>query len=147
MRISHVLADKLEMAERLKQIRKGSGLTQERLAEILDISLSAYKKIESGENQISIEGLRRLGKEMDVSSDFVIFGKNETLDEAWKTIVNCTESDKMRLMLRLVMYFQKTKEVRYCVREEQTGYDAEITNVLKEMDIRESDGWTSNNNS
>lgn len=111
MRRSHVLADKLEMAERLKQIRKGSGLTQERLAEILDISLSAYKKIESGENQISIEGLRRLGKEMDVSSDFVIFGKNETLDEAWKTIVNCTESDKMRLMLRLVMYFQKTKEV------------------------------------
>lgn len=135
MRKSEVSSERLEVAARLRQIRISTGLTQEKFAEILEISLSAYKKIESAENQISLEGIRKLQRELNVSSDYLLFGKYESVDDIWKMIVNCSENDKMLLMLRLISYFSKAKEVKYCIREEQTGYDGEILNILREMDI------------
>lgn len=54
------IKDKLDTAVRIRQIRENAGLTQEAFAEILGISLSGYKKIENAENQISLNGLRRL---------------------------------------------------------------------------------------
>ena len=47
--------EKLEAAKRLHQVRKNLGITQQKFAEILDISLSAYKKIESGEKLCFLE--------------------------------------------------------------------------------------------
>lgn len=132
---SEVAPERLEAAARLRQIRTGAGLTQEKLAEILEISVSAYKKIESAENQISIEGIRRLQRELNVSSDYLLFGRHESVEDVWRMIVNCSENDKMLLMLRLISYFSKAKEAKYCVREEQTGYDGEILSILREMDI------------
>ena len=48
---------KEEMADRLYEIRKRHGLTQEKFSEKLGISLSAYKKLENGTNRISIDTL------------------------------------------------------------------------------------------
>jgi len=44
------LGERLQSACRLRQIRENAKLTQEQFAEILGISVSAYKKVESGEN-------------------------------------------------------------------------------------------------
>ncbi len=52
--------DKLKVAERLKKIRNKSRLSQEKMAEILNISISAYKKIEKGENNLTIAEIRIL---------------------------------------------------------------------------------------
>ena len=41
---------RLESARRLKEIRLGRNQSQEKFAEMLNISVSAYKKMESGEN-------------------------------------------------------------------------------------------------
>ena len=63
--------EKLEAAKRLHQVRKNLGITQQKFAEILDISLSAYKKIESGENCVSLNSLRILNRELGVSADYI----------------------------------------------------------------------------
>ncbi|MBR6769914.1 MAG: helix-turn-helix domain-containing protein [Lachnospiraceae bacterium] len=125
--------ERMQSALRLRQIRENAGLTQECFAEIMDISLSAYKKVESGENQISISCLKNLHKKMNVSSDFVLFGENQGLDEAWQTVSNCTETDKLFLMLRLLAYFTKTKKLTFSLKEDQLEEDKEILKLVNRL--------------
>lgn len=109
MRRKSNLTDKREVAERLRKIREGAGYTQERFAEVLDISLSAYKKIEGADNQITLDGLRRINKKFNVSADYLLFGETQNLNEAWKLILNCTDHDKLILFLKLFIYFSDVK--------------------------------------
>lgn len=135
MRRREDVTQKKEIATRLREIRKSSGLTQEMFAEILELSLSAYKKIESAENQISIDSLRKIEEKLKVSSDYVLFGKREDVDEVWKTILNCSECDKMVTLFRLLNYFTAVEGTRYVTQEEQSIYDERFLKLLKEMDI------------
>lgn len=76
----YTLGERMQSACRLRQIRENADLTQEQFSEILGISVSAYKKVESGENQVSIASLSNLYKKMNVSTDYILFGKRKT----WK---------------------------------------------------------------
>ena len=51
---------KTAFGERLKEIRKAKGFTQERLAEVLDISQRQLTRIETGDNFPSVETLERI---------------------------------------------------------------------------------------
>lgn len=109
--------ERRELAERIRQIRISMDYTQEKFAEILGISLTAYKKIESGENQITINGLRILNRELNVSADYLLFGTRSDSEKTWEAIQNCSEDDKLMLMLRLFMYFSEAKKGKYLSRE------------------------------
>lgn len=135
MRKKEDVTQKQEIAARLREIRKNSGLTQEKFAEILELSLSAYKKVESAENQISIDSLRKIEEQLKVSSDYVLFGKREDVDEIWKAILNCSECDKMVTLFRLLNYFTTVKGTRYATQDEQSICDERFLKLLKEMDI------------
>ncbi len=99
-----------ECANRLREIRLNMGISQEKFAEYLDISLSAYKKIESADNGISVKVLRRLKEKFNISSDYLLYGDYEDLADAMDIIQNCTEADKMRIYLRLTQYFVNDKK-------------------------------------
>ena len=49
-----------QKAKRLKSVRDRHHLTQEKMAERLDISYSTYQRMESGRNNITIEHLEKL---------------------------------------------------------------------------------------
>ena len=119
------------LANRVHNLRIDCGNTQEQFAEILGISVSALKKIESGENQISIESLRRLENKLNVSADYLIFGKKADAHELWRDILNCTESDKFFLMMRLVYYFTNIKKLTYCESKIQKKYDQNILQIME----------------
>ena len=127
------LKERMQSAYRMRQIRENSGLTQEQMAEILGISSSGYKKVESGENSISISSLRCLHKEMNVSADHVLFGETKSIDGAWEEILNCSETDKLFLMLRLITYFTKTKKGIYPLAEEQSEEDKGILQLIDKL--------------
>ena len=55
----NTLGERMQSACRLRQIRENADLTQEQFSEILGISVSAYKKVESGENQVKLSPLSR----------------------------------------------------------------------------------------
>ena len=61
--------DKREIAERFRKIRNNAGMSQERFAEELDISVSTVKKIELNKNCVSREIIRRLNRKFNVSSE------------------------------------------------------------------------------
>ncbi len=124
-------AEKVSIANRLRKIRMSAGLTQEQFAELLDVSLSAYKKIESSENQISINGLRKIVTELNVSADYVLFGKYENFEDTWKMVMNCSEDDKLFLLFRLINYFTTVKEGKYCDHKDQAKYDGNILSYFE----------------
>ena len=126
---------KQEVAARLREIRTGLGMTQEQFSEILELSLSAYKKIESGENHISVDCLRRLEHKLNVSSDYILFGKREDVDDVWKQTMNCTDQGKMLTLCRLMSYFVSVKGGQYLTQEVQSMYDKKLFEHLKEKDI------------
>ena len=130
------IKDKLDTAVRIRQIRENAGLTQEAFAEILGISLSGYKKIENAENQISLNGLRRLKRELHVSTDYILLGEDENLDVEWDRIMCYTDSDKMLLMLRLLLYFTKAKDSTFYLRNKQDSIDETILHVIDEFKKR-----------
>ena len=135
MRKGETTIQKQEVATRLREIRMNSGYTQERFAEIIDISLSAYKKLESAENQISIDCLRKIERQLKVSADYVLFGEHRDREEVWKAILNCSEQDKLYLLFRLANYFTKLSKGKFLTQDVQAIFDKEFLEILKEMEV------------
>ena len=135
MRRKDDVAAKKEIAARLREIRSGLGMTQEQFSEILELSVSAYKKIESGENQISIECLRKLEQKLKVSSDYVLFGRRADVENVWKQIMNCTDQAKMLTLCRLMNSFVAVKGGQYLTQEVQSMYDKKLFEYIEEKDI------------
>lgn len=129
----NTLGERMQSACRLRQIRENADLTQEQFSEILGISVSTYKKVESGENQVSIASLSNLYKKMNVSTDYILFGKKKDVEETWQTILNCTEQDKLFLLLRLLAYFTKIKHGIFPLENEQAMEDKNILQLIREL--------------
>ena len=127
------IKDRLDTAARIRQIRETAGLTQEAFAEILGISLSGYKKIENAENQISLNGLRKLHRKLQVSTDYILLGENAHSDSVWEQIMNCTDSEKMFLMIKLLLYFTQTKESAFYFKEEQDDINNVVLHIMEEI--------------
>jgi len=125
--------DRLDTAARIRQVRERVRLTQEQFAEILGISLSGYKKVENAENQISLTSLRKLHQKFQVSSDYILFGTNADPGALWEQIMNCPDSEKMLLMLKLVCYFAKSKDSLFYQTDEQENIDQAILHAINEI--------------
>ena len=65
----------MELNEKLQELRKQKGLTQEELAEALYVSRTAISKWESGRGVPSIDSLKAISKYFSVSIDFLLSGE------------------------------------------------------------------------
>ena len=65
----------MEFNEKLQELRRNKGLTQEELAEILYISRTAVSKWESGRGYPNIESLKKISKFFEVSIDDLLSGE------------------------------------------------------------------------
>ena len=62
----------MTLAEKLKEARRQSGLSQEQLAEKLSVSRSAIAKWESGKGMPDVENLKAIAKLLNVSVDYLL---------------------------------------------------------------------------
>lgn len=92
---------KKEVGNRLRDIRRKLSLTQERFAEMLDISTQLYKKMEIGENNISINTLKKMKNKLNFSVDYLLFGERDTLAEVWNKTLALHDIEKELLLLKL----------------------------------------------
>lgn len=65
----------MEFGEKLQQLRKNRGLTQEELAQALFVSRTAVSKWESGRGYPSIDSLKELAKFFSVTVDELLSGE------------------------------------------------------------------------
>lgn len=63
--------------ERLLAARKERNLTQQDLAEMVRCALTQLKRYESGASQPTLDVIKRLAQALRVSSDYLLFGKDE----------------------------------------------------------------------
>lgn len=96
---------RLERATRIRKIRKYTKLSQEQFAEKIGMNYEAYKKVEWGTNNITVDNLTKLREYIGVSADYILFGETRSFEDTWFRIDNCNEADKLQLMLRLFKHF------------------------------------------
>lgn len=70
------------LREAIRNERKNKRITQEELAEMLEVSPTHVKHIESGHRKPSIEILFELAKILNISLDEVVFPKNRMPNDA-----------------------------------------------------------------
>lgn len=129
----YIEKEKIESALRLRKVREAANLSQEEFAEMLGISASAYKKVERGENHVSLACLKNLHDSMSVSTDYILYGDKENLDDTWCMILNCSEQDKMLLLMRLLAYFTKIKGSVFPAKDNQLQEDKDIMQYLRKL--------------
>lgn len=128
-----LLKEKKDTADRMRAIRNQMGYTQEKFAEILDVAYPTYKKIERAESGVTVNQLRLMKEQLDISVDYLLFGEGNDFDEAWIMVKNLSENDKLRMFLRLHAYlkgmFSITPKERE-IREKQGGQVKEIMDLF-----------------
>lgn len=66
----------IEIGKRIKKSREGRGLTQERLAEEIDVSIQYISDLERGVVGASTSTLINICRILDASADYILFGKD-----------------------------------------------------------------------
>ena len=64
------------IVENIKKLRKEQGLTQQDLAEVINMHRSNYSKIEKGGRELSVSALIQLADFFNISLDELILGNN-----------------------------------------------------------------------
>ena len=64
-----------QMGKRISARRKEIGLTQEKLAELMDVSIQMISNLELGKKAIRPENLIKLCQALNVSVDYILTGK------------------------------------------------------------------------
>lgn len=64
-----------DLGERIKQRRKQMGITQEKLAEAMDVSIQMISNLEQGKKAIRPENLVKLCNVLRISADFLLTGR------------------------------------------------------------------------
>lgn len=72
--------DLAEIGRRIQSRRKQQGLTQEQLADRMNVSIQMISNLERGNKAIRIDNLINLCQILDVSTDYILTGK-ETQDD------------------------------------------------------------------
>lgn len=72
--------DLVETGKRVKELRKAKKLTQEQMAEKLNIYVDHLGKIERGVSGASIDLLVQIAVDFNVSLDYLILGKSNDFD-------------------------------------------------------------------
>lgn len=101
METGKILSSK-EMGEKIKFRRQEIGMSQERLAEILDVSYQQIQRYENGRNRLNVENIQVIAHALGVPITF-FFGDSSHLGEA----AFSHEINDVRTLLR---YFEKIPE-------------------------------------
>lgn len=97
--------DLREIGGRIQSRRKQQGYTQEQLAEMMNVSIQMISNLERGNKAIRIDNLVRLSRILEVSTDYILTGRQSNEDVALLSaqIARLSERDKGMLTL-LVQY-------------------------------------------
>lgn len=99
------------IGERLKRARKEKHLTQEQLAEQLDVSIAFLSRIERGSSQINLKRLSQICSILDVTEGEILNGTSSKsakylAPEFADLLKNCS-SDKQRLIYDIAKVVSK----------------------------------------
>lgn len=128
--MNYPMDEKKQTGERLRKVREREKCSQESFATELGMSLTNYSKMERGNYNIAINTLRKLHEKYNISIDYLLFGQEPDKEKVWVEIKNMDDSDKMRILLRLLNYFGNEKTKHYAGRKEEVQIFEHIEKFL-----------------
>lgn len=97
----------IAIGQRLQTIRKNGAYTQEAFAELLDVGVEHYRKIENGIYGLQPEKMLLLYEKFKVDPTYLVTGeKKQELDIDWY-LTNCSRTERNRLLDRLLCYIKQ----------------------------------------
>ena len=87
----------IEIGEQIKLAREDAGITQEQLAEQVEVSPQYVSDLERGVVGVSIATLKRICISLQVSSDQILFGNKGTEDDHSLLLAELTPEQKRTL--------------------------------------------------
>ena len=104
------------IGERLKRARIKKGYTQEKLAEILDVSITYISRIETGKTQINLKRLNEMCTELDTSEAYILNGVSNNSssylnNELSSVFADCSSDDK-KLLYKIATIISDNKRNR-----------------------------------
>ncbi len=102
-----------EMGFRIAELRRSHQMTQEQLAELLNVSTKHISHVERGTAKLSLNALVTVSKIFNCSLDYIIMGnKNDPiLSRLPKTILDIILSDNDEDISRLMRYLEIYSEL------------------------------------
>lgn len=91
----------MEIGERIRERRQTLRWSQEKLAEMADVSLNTVSRIEGGQSDMSIETFRRLAQSLEMSASELV-GDMEVMVK---------DGDMQRMSVRMRRLQQKDRKV------------------------------------
>lgn len=93
------------IGERLKKTRLEKQMTQENLAELLDVSVAFLSRIERGLSHINLKRLNQICEILEVSEGYILNGADNTsnqylISEFNDIFINCSP-DKQKLIYEI----------------------------------------------
>lgn len=98
-------ADLVKIGQRIQVRRKQRGYTQEHLADLMNVSIQMVSNLERGNKAIRIDNLIKLSEILEVSTDYILTGK-ETADDIGTLNTRIAQlSERDRKMINLLADF------------------------------------------
>ncbi len=82
------------IGSRISDLRRIRGYTQERLAELANISIQFLSDIENNKKNMTVTTLIKLADSLHVSSDYIIYGRDSSSEYSVINAMMDTLSDK-----------------------------------------------------
>lgn len=101
----------IRMGERIAERRKALKMTQEELAEKIDVSIPMISNLEQGKKAIRPENLVKICSVLGLSADYILMGKTITEQDyiALFEGVEALDYDEIKLVQRLIEYMNSKK--------------------------------------
>ena len=99
------------IGDRICTKRKQLGLTQEQVADKMDVSIQMISNLERGNKAIKIDNLIKISEILGVSTDYILTGKNTTEDNSTLTSrISSLSKEDFEMIDMLVEYCIKKSE-------------------------------------
>ena len=86
---------KKNIGEKIKFFRKRKGLSQEALAEKINLEMKSLSRIESGHNYPQCENLIAISNALEISPWQLYFTKNDDFEKMKKEIINSLNDERI----------------------------------------------------
>lgn len=102
-----------EIGKRIAEIRRSHNMTQEKLAELLDVTPKHISHVENASSSFSLKQFIRFCELNNCSFDYIIFGKkgNDALSKLPDEIVQILQGENKSEQDRLARYLQMFVEL------------------------------------
>lgn len=125
--------------DRIKEIRKNSGLTLEKFGEKLGVGKTAISKLEKGQVNLTDQMAKSICREFDVNETWLRTGKGEMFieipeeDVYNRAVASVFKEDDATAIEGLKLYYSLSPEAKKAVR----NYILQLADMIREHENKE----------